>query len=135
LSEDYDYIFLDCPPSISLVSENIFRAADALLVPMIPTTLSARTLHQLLDFLDGHDLRSSLRVMPFFSMVDRRKRLHLELMERLPERYPEILSTSIPYASQVERMGVHRMPLLAYAPSNPASKAYRSLWEELKAGI
>jgi cellulose biosynthesis protein BcsQ len=135
LSDEYDYVFLDCPPSISLVSENIFRAAEALLVPMIPTTLSARTLHQLTDFLAGHALIGKLRVMPFFSMVDRRKRLHLDLMEQLPERYPDMLATSIPYASDVERMGVNRMPLLAYAPSNPASRAYRALWDEVKAAL
>ena len=52
LAEDYDLLVLDCPPNISLVSENVFRAADALLVPVIPTTLSARTLTQLRDFLD-----------------------------------------------------------------------------------
>lgn len=132
LSEEYDYIFLDCPPSISLVSENIFRASDAILVPMIPTTLSARTLYQLMDFLDGHGQLGSLRVKPFFSMVDRRKRLHLELMERLPEQYPDFLEAYIPYASEVERMGVNRMPLVAYAPTNVAAKAYRALWEELK---
>ena len=40
LAESYDLVVLDCPPSISLVSENIFRAADALLLPTIPTTLS-----------------------------------------------------------------------------------------------
>ena len=47
LQSDYDYIFLDCPPSISLVSENVFEAADALLVPLIPATLSSRTFDQL----------------------------------------------------------------------------------------
>src|ERR671935_2083631 len=47
LAPDYDYIFLDCPPSISLVSESVFEAADALLVPMIPATLSSRTYEQL----------------------------------------------------------------------------------------
>ena len=132
LSEEYDYVFLDCPPSISLVSENIFRASDAILVPMIPTTLSERTLDQLLEFLAGHDRLAGLRVMPVFTMVDRRKRLHLELMEQLPVQYPNILDTHIPYASEVERMGVHRMPLPAYAPSNAASKAYSDLWEEVK---
>jgi cellulose biosynthesis protein BcsQ len=131
----YDHCFLDCPPSISLVSENVFRAADLLLVPMIPTTLSARTLHQLLDFLDGHARHRDLKVLPFFSMVDRRKRLHRELMERLPERYPGILSTAIPYASEVERMGIHRMPLIAYAPSSPVADAYRALWTEVRAAL
>ena len=40
LAGDYEYTFLDCPPSISLVSESVFEAADALLVPIIPATLS-----------------------------------------------------------------------------------------------
>src|ERR1039457_3508907 len=47
LRADYDVIFLDCPPSISLLSESVLHAADMLLVPMIPTTLSVRTLDQL----------------------------------------------------------------------------------------
>lgn len=129
----YDYVFLDCPPSISLVSENVFRASHALLVPMIPTTLSARTLAQLQDFLEGHDGLGKISLMPFFSMVDRRKNLHLHLMETLPESFPSFLKASIPYASEVERMGLNRMPLPAYAPaSNPIARAYDALWEEVK---
>ena len=62
LAEEFDYIYLDCPPSISLVSENIFRAADALLIPTIPTTLSVRTYQQLLQFLDGHGLAKISRM-------------------------------------------------------------------------
>ena len=47
--DDYDVLFLDCPPSFSLVSENIFNSADVMLVPIIPTTLSLRTYEQILD--------------------------------------------------------------------------------------
>ena len=47
LLHDYDYVFLDCPPSISLVSESVFETAHALLVPVVPATLSSRTLAQL----------------------------------------------------------------------------------------
>ncbi len=135
LSREYDYIFLDCPPSISLVSENILRAADGLLVPMIPTTLSVRTLEQLMAFLEQRQESKALTLMPFFSMVDRRKQLHQELVESLPERFPEFLRGAIPYASEVERMGVYRMPLPAYSPSSAAAKAYRALWSEVKARL
>ena len=76
IRDDYDYVFLDCPPSISLVSESVFEAADALLVPIIPATLSARTFEQLLTRVDGHS------VFGFFSMVDIRKRLHRDLIAR-----------------------------------------------------
>jgi cellulose biosynthesis protein BcsQ len=134
LSQEYDRIFLDCPPSISLVSENIFRAADALLVPMIPTTLSLRTYDQLVGFLDGHQV-THVRRMPFFSMVDRRKRMHLDMMAQLPEVYPEMLNAYIPYASDVERMGVHRAPLGSYAPGSVAGRAYEGLWQELDRAI
>ncbi len=51
LREEYDLIMLDCPPSISLVSESVFETADALLVPVIPATLSARTVDQLADLI------------------------------------------------------------------------------------
>jgi chromosome partitioning protein len=69
LAAEYDHVFLDCPPSISLVSENVMHAADVLLVPLIPTTLSVRTLDQLTEFVAGfHGRRPEIRA--FFSMVD-----------------------------------------------------------------
>ena len=51
LEGDYDLAILDCAPSISLVSESVFSAADLLLVPIIPSTLSVRTFEQLQGFL------------------------------------------------------------------------------------
>ncbi len=134
LSYEYDIIFLDCPPSISLVSENIFQAADALLIPTIPTTLSLRTYGQLLDFVLNHNL-DRLKLMPFFSMVDRRKRMHLEIMQELPKLHPELLATHIPYASDVERMGVYRKPLAGYAGNGVAAKAYEDMWREVRAEV
>ena len=80
LAAEYDHVFLDCPPSISLVSENVVHAADVLLVPLIPTTLSVRTLDQLTEFVAGFDGRRP-QVLAFFSMVDRRKKLHQEITE------------------------------------------------------
>ncbi len=131
LSRAYDYVFLDCPPSISLVSENIFRAADGLMLPLIPTILSLRTFDQLLDFLEGHRI-DGLELMPFFSMVDRRKRMHLDVMKNLPATHSEVLETRIPYASDVERMGIFRMPVAEYALRGVAAQAYEALWAETK---
>jgi chromosome partitioning protein len=129
LSEEYDLVILDCPPSISLVSENIFRAADALLVPTIPTTLSLRTLGQLLDFVEGHKL--GVPVHTFFSMVDRRKRMHLSVLEGEMDARARRLDSAIPYASDVEKMGEQRAPLADFAPHALAAKAYAALWDEV----
>lgn len=129
LAAEYDLVLLDCAPSISLVSENVFRAADALLVPVIPTVLSLRTLSQLLDFLAAEGLPAR-RVWPFFSMVDRRKRLHREVMTNPPEPRVAFLEAFIPHLSAVELMGVERAPVGEFSPKSRAAAAYRALWRE-----
>lgn len=130
LAQHYDVLLLDCPPSISLVSEAVFFAAEALLVPVIPTTLSLRTLNQLMDFRAQQQL-DDLLILPFFSMVDRRKGLHRQLVDECPERYAAILKTPIPYASEVERMGVEKAPLGSFAGRCPAATAFENLWKEV----
>ncbi len=130
LASDYDVIMLDCPPSVSLVSEAVFHAADALVVPLIPTTLSLRTYQQLQGFRDEEKI-AGLALMPFFSMVDRRKSLHREVVDRFPEDHPEALGVQVPYASVVERMGTERAPLATFAPRSAAATAYAALWEEI----
>jgi cellulose biosynthesis protein BcsQ len=131
LGAEYGCIILDCPPSISLVSEAVFEAVDALLVPIIPTTLSLRTLAQLTDFRDQQGL-DSLRILPFFSMVDRRKKLHQEIVETLPQQYNNLLDAEIPYASDVEKMGVYRAPLGSFAGQSRSVRAYSCLWTEIR---
>jgi len=131
LAGGYDTVFLDCPPGLSLVSENALRAADLVLVPLIPTTLSLHTFDQLTGFLA--DLEGGrARVLAFFSMVDRRKRLHREIVERLPTQRSDVAATAIPALSVVERMAVHRAPVPAFAPRSPAAQRYGQLWTELR---
>jgi chromosome partitioning protein len=131
LRADYDVIFLDCPPSISLLSESVLHAADMLLVPMIPTTLSVRTLDQLTEFIAGFDGHQP-GVLAFFSMIDGRKRLHREISEQLPAERPEFAATTIPALSIVERMSVERAPVAAFAPRSIAARRYAALWAEAK---
>ncbi len=130
LAETYDVVFLDCPPSISLVSEAVFEAADILLVPTIPTTLSLRTFEQLRQFRSDRGLES-LELVPFFSMVDRRKSLHREILEEFAATCPEVCNTHIPYASEVEQMGVHCAPIGEYAAYSRGGLAFEALWAEL----
>jgi chromosome partitioning protein len=128
LHGEYDYIFLDCPPSISLVSESVFDAADALLVPIVPATLSSRTFEQLEGILD--DQRRP-RILAFFSMVDARKKLHREVMRQLRARRPSVLEATIPNSADIERMGVQRDVVSALAPDGRAARAYRALWRDV----
>ncbi|MBE9639449.1 ParA family protein [Salipiger mangrovisoli] len=131
VKSDYDVVLLDCPPNISTLSENVFRASDAIVVPVIPTTLSQRTFEQLRDFFRAHDLKEK-KLHGFFSMAQGVKSLHGETMDEMRREHGKRLMTAtVPFASEIERMGVHRAPVLATAPSSPASAAYRTLHDEL----
>lgn len=130
LRDEYDVIFLDCPPSISLVSENVLHAVNRLLVPLIPTTLSLRTFDQLTGFIaELEEPRPG--VLAFFNMVDRRKRLHRTVMAQLSADR-RIAQTAIPALSIVEQMAVRRAPLPAFAPKDKAAQSYEALWRELQ---
>lgn len=131
LHEEYDLIVLDCPPTINILAENILVASDHLLIPLVPTTLCVRTYDQLLTFADERNF-SAAKLSPFFSMVDARKKLQRELVESLPEQIDGMLASAIPYRSEVEKMGIYREPLPAFAPRDDATWAYRSLWAEVE---
>lgn len=129
LGDLYDLALLDCAPSISLTSESVFAAADALLVPVVPSTLSSRTLRQLADFLVTEPSPPTL--LPYFSMADSRRRLHRDVMDELAAAWPQFLTARVPQAAVVERMGPERAPLATFAPSSPATAAFRDLWAEI----
>lgn len=132
--DSYDWVILDCAPSVSLVTEGVLEAAHGLLVPIIPSTLSARTLDQLVDFIAEAEPRREPDVLAFFSMLDRRKKLHREVSEELPRRRPEVfLDVAVPAAAAVERMGLERQPLHDFAPRHRAAQAYDELWRAVEA--
>lgn len=131
LSRQYDHVYIDCAPSISLLSESLFEVVDALLVPTIPTPLSLRTLVQLMKHLRGGKGHRPV-VLPFFAMVDRRKTLHRGVCDYAAEHTPVFLENVVPYSSLVEQMSVRRQPLPVFARRAPATRAFVALWEEIQ---
>lgn len=128
LRGNYDVIVLDCPPSISLVSESVFEAADALLVPVIPAVLPIRTFEQLAGLVD-----SQPQILAFFSMLDVTRPLHRELAARLRASHPKaLLGAAIPHSDEVERMGAERAVVAEFAPKSRAAMAYRALWWDIR---
>ena len=131
LSREYDLLFIDSAPSISLASENIFYAADALLVPLIPTPFSVRTFYQLVDYFNKTPAKH-LKLLPFFSMYDKHRALHRQIYNSLPQEFKGMLNTSIPYSKRIELMGMERRPVGHSAPRSRAGMAYRRLWSEIQ---
>ena len=128
--KQFDVLLLDCPPGISLLHENIFNAADWVLMPNIPTTLSIRSYETVANYFKENGLDTA-KLKCFFSMVDHRKTLHHEVIQ---EFYKDkfFLKNYIPYLSDVEKMGMHRQPLFEYANTSYAAQCYRDLWGEIK---
>lgn len=132
---DYDLVVLDCPPNISTLSESVFKAADAVLVPVIPTTLSQRTFEQLLEFFKESGLERR-KIHAFFSMVQQVKALHLETMTAMRAAHPKrLMAARIPFASEIERMGMHRAPVSVTEPKSGPAQAYSALHREFAARL
>ena len=134
LGELYGALFLDCPPGISLLSENVLRAADVVVVPLLPSPLSVRMLAQLQEFIAGEGW-TDLKLLPFFSMVDRRKSLHHAVIANTRAQYPGVLATEVPYSSEIERMTERRAPLPAFSPRSTVGQIYAALWGEVQARL
>jgi cellulose biosynthesis protein BcsQ len=117
----FDRVILDCPPGLTETSEQVLRAADVILVPVIPSPLSRRALDEVLGFLDRGGLKRGA-VLPVYNMVDRRRTMHRQALAAEPA-WP-----AIPMASAVEDMAGRRVPLGAFAPRSPAALALADIW-------
>ena len=121
LSKDYDRILLDCPPGLTETNKQAMRAADLIVVPVIPSPLSQRAFEELIGYLG-----TTKRVLPVHVMVDRRRRLHTDSVAANPG-WP-----TIPMASAIEQMGVHRAPVGEFAARSVAADAFAALWREVE---
>lgn len=118
---DYDHVLLDCPPGLTETSEQVIRAADLIVLPVIPSPLAQRAAEEVVRYLGG-----KVRVLPVHTMVDRRRRLHADALAANPD-WP-----AIPMASAVEAMANHRAPVATFAPRSAAATAFAALWTTIE---
>ena len=124
LRKDYDRILLDCPPGLTETSDQVMRAADLIVVPVIPSPLSERALDEVL-----RHLGNKAQVMPVHSMVDRRRTLHADALARHPD-WPVI-----PMASLIEQVTARRAPVGTFAAKSAGAKAFAHLWQAIERRI
>lgn len=124
LAKSYERIILDCPPGLTETSEQVMRAADLIIVPVIPSPLSMRAFEEVAGHLGKRGEKAVL--MPVLSMVDRRRKLHADAIARHPD-WPVL-----PMASVVEAMTVHRLPVGAFAGRTAGAKAFAELWQTVE---
>jgi chromosome partitioning protein len=121
LRKSYDRILLDCPPGLTETSEQVIRAADLIVVPVIPSPLSERAFAEVVKHLG-----TKAEVLPVYSMVDRRRKLHAAALEAHPD-WPVIPMTSI-----IEAMSTERQAVGAIAGASASAKAFARLWQTIE---
>jgi len=126
---EYDLVVIDCTPNLTLLSENVLRAADLIAVPVIPTPLSLNAYEKLRKQTEGNKIKSGT-IRPFISMLDRRKKIQIETTEMLIKK-KRTFQAIIPFTSHIEKMTYYRDPVQVSAQRSRGAEAYRLLWKEI----
>jgi chromosome partitioning protein len=126
VAHDYDVVILDCPPGESVVAQNALYAADLVVVPLVPSPLSLRSLDQVRMIVAEAEHPSPL--LAFLSMVDRRKTAHREAVRDLPRAHAEVSNIVVPSTVVIERMGTERAAVAEYAPNTESARSFSELW-------
>ena len=129
LTGKYDRIIIDCPPGLTDTADQILRAADLAVVPVIPAALSRRALDEIKEHV-SQKKGPKVILAPVFSMVDRRRALHRNALEAQPG-WPVI-----PMASAYERMSEQRAPIGQLLPRSAAPvEAVADVWRRIEKAL
>ncbi len=130
-----DYVFIDCPPSLSLLTVNAFVAADEVFIPIQCEYYALEGLSQLLkhvELIRGH-LNPSLHVSSILlTMYDGRTRLSSQVADEVREHFPEtVLKTSVPRSVRISEAPSHAQTVMTYDPASSGALSYLEAAREL----
>lgn len=135
IKNNYDYILIDLPPSLSLLTINGLIAADEVIIPIQAEYLSLEGLGQLLEVVNmiknnlGKDLNVAGAVL---TMYDEKEKLSQEIAENLKNNFPyNIFETKIPRSGSLAEAPSFGRPAVLYNPMSEGAKAYEKLAQEL----
>ena len=130
----YDYVLIDCPPSLGLLTVNALAAADDVIVPVQCEYLALEGLGQLARTLElvRRQLNPALRLRGLvMTMFDARTNLAAEVVEEVRRHFPQTFRTVIPRTVRLSEAPSHGRSILAYDPSSRGARAYTDLAGEL----
>jgi cellulose biosynthesis protein BcsQ len=125
LAAYFDRVVIDCPPGLTEISEQVFRAVDLIVIPVQPSQLGVRAYEEAVAHIRGAH-RAGPEIIAALSMVDGRRKLHREMLVAHAD-WP-----AIPNASVVEQMSLRRAPLAVFAASHAAAGSFQRLWAEVE---
>lgn len=131
---DYDFVLIDCPPSLSLLTLNALAASDYIIVPMQMDVLALRGLDSMLETVRKvnaiHPRLTVLGIVPV--MVDTRKNMHQEILKYIQSNYTEHVFTQVIHTSvKAAEAPSFGKSVVAYAPQSTTAIDYRALAKEV----
>jgi len=135
LRHHYDYILIDLPPSLSLLTVNGLVAADEVLIPVQAEYYSLEGLSQLLGIIDliNNNLGQRLKVAgAVLTMYDKREKLSREVAKNLRKYFPyKVFETEIPRCVALAEAPSFGKPIILYKPDSTGAMAYEKLAKEI----
>ena len=133
--EEYDFIIIDCPPSLNMLTINAMTTADSVLVPIQCEYYALEGLSQLMHTIDlvQDRLNASLEIEGVvFTMYDARRNLSLQVVENVKNNlHQEIYKTIIPRNVRLAEAPSYGMPINYYDGKSAGAESYRLLAEEV----
>lgn len=133
--EDYDYIFIDCPPALGLITINALVACDAIIVPMLAEFFALEGLSQLVNTIKivKTNYNPSLSIEGIvFTMFDSRLNVANDVVAEVEKYFPDkVFSTKIPRNVRLSEAPSHGKPVMYYDKSSKGAEAYELLGHEL----
>ena len=137
--EDSDLIFIDCPPSLELLTLNGLSAADGILVPVQCEYYALEGLSDLMSTLRAVKRRINPRLEIFgvaLTMFDGRTNFSNQVAEEVRRHFPgKVYGTVVPRNVRLAEAPSHGLPVTAYDKSSRGAKAYMAMAEEIKAKL
>jgi chromosome partitioning protein len=129
VKDDYDVCVMDCSPGHFILHDNIFNAADLLLVPNIPAPLSVYCNNMLMDSLQGK--MSANKILSFYNMVQPHKNLHKHYLDNRKDDAARVLDNYIPFYSEIEMITLTKESIFHQLREFRAGAYYHRLWLEI----
>ena len=134
VKDDYDYILIDCSPSLGIITVNALTAADSVLIPVQAEYFALEGIAQLLNTVRIIKSRLQLEIEGFLlTMYDARLRLANQIFEELKGHFGDmVFTTVIPRNIKLSESPSHGLPVILYDPDSRGAIAYTQLAKELR---
>lgn len=135
LDGGYEFILLDCPPSLGLLTTNALSAADEILIPVALDYLTFRALKHLLTTVDTiqRKVNPRLKIGGFLPSMNHNRTAHdRDILEQLRAAFPDrVYQSIIPYSVRAKESVANGQSIFSYDPQSNVAEAYRALAKEI----